>query len=227
MNLKWIGQSGYILNDANTEICIDPYLSDVVDKVADRGRLVPCPIEPQDLKSNVVICTHDHLDHLDSEAIKKMDKENKVFVCPTDCIEHLNELGVKHIQRLNEGDNITFGNFNITGVFADHTIVAIGLLIKHCGKTLYFTGDTFYHKKIEEMKQYDIDYMFICINGKLGNMNVDEAIKLTSIINPKVGIPTHYGMFASNTENPNIYIDQVENGFEMEFNKDYFLNEIG
>lgn len=227
MNIKWIGQSGYILNDGEIEICIDPYLSDIVNSVSGRERLVPCPIEPEYLNSDVVICTHDHLDHLDPEAIEKMDKENKVFVCPPDCVKHLNELGVKHIKELDEEDTTTFGEFAITGVFADHTVETIGLIIKHGGKTLYFSSDTLYNKKLEEMKRYDIDYMFICINGKLGNMNVDEAIKLTNIIKPKVSIPSHYGMFASNTENPRIYIDKVENGFEMQFNKKYNLNEIG
>ena len=33
MKLRWIGQSGYILEDNTTEIIIDPYLSDIVNKV--------------------------------------------------------------------------------------------------------------------------------------------------------------------------------------------------
>ena len=68
--------------------------------------------------------------------------------------------------------------------------------------------------------------MFICINGKLGNMNVSEAIKLTKIINPEVGIPTHYGMFESNTENPLNYISKINCGFEMEYNKEYHISEV-
>ena len=38
--IKWIGQSGYVLSDGMTEICIDPYLSDVVNRVAQRPRMV-------------------------------------------------------------------------------------------------------------------------------------------------------------------------------------------
>ena len=38
-------------------------------------------------------------------------------------------------------------------------------------------------------------------------MNVDEAIDLTSKLNPKLAIPMHYGMFAENTEDPQIFID--------------------
>ena len=68
--------------------------------------------------------------------------------------------------------------------------------------------------------------MFVCINGKLGNMNADEAAKLTKIINPLVGVPTHYGMFASNTEDPEKYTSQIDNGFIMDFNKEYTISEL-
>ena len=78
----------------------------------------------------------------------------------------------------------------------------------------------------EELKKYNIDIMFICINGKLGNMNVNDAVKLTKIINPTVGIPTHYGMFESNTENPEKYISKLDCGFEMEYNRTYDIVDV-
>ena len=92
--------------------------------------------------------------------------------------------------------------------------------------TMYFSGDTEYNEKLEELAKYNIDIMFICINGKLGNMNVDEAVKLTKIINPKVGIPTHYGMFESNTENPENYTSKLDCGFEMKHNTEYDVLEV-
>ena len=56
VKIRWIGQNGYILNDGKHEICIDPYLSNVVDRIAQRGRMVEAPILPEDLKSDAVIC---------------------------------------------------------------------------------------------------------------------------------------------------------------------------
>lgn len=227
MKITWLGQSGYILRDEKTEICIDPYLSDIVNKVAGRERMVACPIEPENLKSDVLICTHNHLDHLDSEAISGMDLSTKVFYAPSDCMDPLSKLGVVNKFAFDEGDTVQIGEFELKAVFADHSVPAIGLIVKHSGKILYFSGDTYYNEKLEELKNCKVDYMFICINGQLGNMNVDEAVKLTKIIKPKVGIPNHYGMFASNTEDPNNYTAQIENSFEMEFNREYSLEEIG
>ena len=65
----------------------------------------------------------------------------------------------------------------------------------------------------------------MCAYGKLGNMDVKEAVKLTEKIQPKTGIPNHYGMFESNTEDPHKYTDNISNGFIMEFNTTYTVEK--
>lgn len=218
MKIKWLGQGGYILNDGKTEVCIDPYLSDCVKRIAGRERMRKRFVEPQDLQSDIVICTHNHLDHLDIDAIPLMNLDKITFYAPSDCKSKLLELGVKHYMSFNEGDTFEAGEFKVAAVFAKHTVPAIGVLVEHKGKRLYFSGDTLYDKKLEQIK---CDYMFVCINGKLGNMNVDEANKLKNKINPKVAVPNHYDMFASNSEDPAKFID----GFVMEFNREYEVEE--
>lgn len=226
MKITWIGQSGYILNDGKTEICIDPYLSNVVNRVANRPRMVEAPFLPEELKSDVVICTHNHLDHVDIDAIPLMKKDNMLFLAPSDAKNQLIECGVVNYKTFDEGTTVRIGDFEFEAVFADHSVLAIGVIVKHNGITMYFSGDTEYNEKLEELKKYNIDIMFICINGKLGNMNVEEAVKLTKIINPKVGVPTHYGMFESNTENPENYTSKLDCGFVMEYNKEYDTGEV-
>lgn len=221
LKIRWIGQSGYILNDGNTEICIDPYLSDAVNRLAGRPRTRPIPIEPEDVKSNIIICTHNHLDHIDIDAIPKMNKENMQFLAPSCCEQVLRELGVKEFIPFDLGATMVVGDFKISAVFADHTIPAIGVIIEHKGQKLYFTGDTFYNERLESII---CDYMFICINGKLGNMTVEEAIRLTEKIQPTSAVPNHYDMFESNRENPERFA--VPNRFIMEFNRLYSLEEL-
>ena len=226
LKLKWIGQSGYLLTDDKDSICIDPYLSDVVNRVANRPRMVAAPFKPEELKCDAVICTHNHLDHVDIDAIPLMVKEKILFLAPKDAEETLLECGVINYKSFDEGTKVKIGDFELEAVFADHTVPAIGVILKHNGNTIYFSGDTEYNEKLKELKKYNIDIMFICINGKLGNMNVDEAIKLTKIINPKVGVPTHYGMFESNTENPQKYVSKLSCGFEMEYNRTYDIVDV-
>ena len=221
MKIKWIGQSGYLLTDGQTTICIDPYLSDVVNRVANRPRMIKAPLEPQELKAEAVICTHNHLDHLDIDAIPLMRKENMTFYAPSDCRGALTELGVKSYVPFDEGAAVHTGNFIIEAVFADHTVSAIGVVVACGGKILYFTGDTYYNERLKTVK---CDILFVCINGKLGNMDVNDAIKLTNEINPKIAVPNHYGMFESNTEDPEKF--DVPQRFIMDFNKEYNITDL-
>ncbi len=220
LKIKWLGQGGYIISDGKTEICIDPYLSDCVGRIAGRPRTRAVPVEAENLKSDIVICTHNHLDHVDVDAIPKMNKENMMFLAPADCEKTLKELGVINYTPFNEGASLQKGDFTLTAVFADHTVPAIGVVLEHSGNRLYFTGDTYYNEKLTEIKCH---YLFVCINGRLGNMNVEEAVRLAKEIRPKLAIPNHYDMFESNSENPEKF--DVENSFIMEFNKEYEVKD--
>ena len=149
-----------------------------------------------------------------------------VFLAPTHAQETLMECGVTQYVSFDEGAVYEIGDFKLTAVFADHSVPAIGLVVEHSGLKLYFSGDTEYHDRLCELADQNIDLMFICINGKLGNMNVDEAVELTKRIAPRVGIPTHYGMFESNTEDPQKYVSRLKCGFEMRYNTEYSVKEI-
>ena len=226
LTIRWISQGGYLLCDGRTEICIDPYLSNVVDRVAKRGRMVKAPFTPEKLRSDAVICTHNHLDHVDIDAIPLMKKERMTFYAPTDAEPTLRECGVTQYLPFDKGASYPVGDFRLTAVFADHSVPAVGVIVEHNGVKLYFSGDTEYNAELEALAQENIDIMVICINGRLGNMNVEEAIRLTKILQPKVGIPTHYGMFESNTEDPKKYTACIDCGVELEYNKEYLVKEL-
>ena len=149
-----------------------------------------------------------------------------LFLAPTDAKETLLSCGVTLYHPFDESATYKIGNFRLRAVYAAHSVPAIGVIVIHDGVTLYFSGDTEYSDKLAFMADYDVDMMFVCINGRLGNMNVDEAVHLTRIIMPKVAIPTHYGMFESNTEDPKKFVSQLCNGFEMEYNKEYSVKEV-
>lgn len=223
VEIKWIGQSGYIISDSQTTICIDPYLSDSVEALTGSKRMVPISILPETLKVDAVICTHNHLDHLDPITIEKMDKKNVMFLAPADCKERLKELGVIHYIPFDNGSSVKIGKIKIDAVYAKHTIPAVGVLVHTGGYTLYFTGDTLYSSLLEKVK---CDILFVCINGKLGNMSVSEAVLLTKKISPKVGVPNHYGMFLDNTEDPIVYQKNVDHGFIMQYNVSYDLSDM-
>ena len=224
MKIRFLGQSGYILKSGNSEIIIDPYLSDSVNRVANRPRTLPVPINPQDIKCDAVICTHNHLDHLDPDTVSEIP-HNQYFITTNEGVAELKKLGRENAAALNVGDSIKIGDFQITAVFADHTVEAFGLIVKAENKTLYFSGDTLFNEKLFQISEYAPDITFICINGRLGNMNVDEALITAKKIGAKINIPNHYDMFESNSENPLLFSEKIDRGFVMEFDKEYMVSE--
>lgn len=222
MKIRFLGQSGYVLKTKNSEIIIDPYLSDSVNRVASRPRLLNIPIEPKDISCDAVVCTHDHLDHLDPDTVTEIAPK-QLFITTNGGKEKLKSLGKENVVAMNEGESVNLGDFEITAVFADHTVEAFGLIVKAEGKTLYFSGDTLYNERLFDIAKYSPDVTFICINGRLGNMNVEEALITAKKIGAKCNVPNHYDMFASNSENPHLFADNIDGGFIMEFDKEYKL----
>lgn len=225
MIIRYLGQSGYLLKTENTQIVIDPYLSDSVNRVANTPRVLPIPVAAKDLECDAVVSTHSHLDHLDPDTVAEMNNE-QFFITTNMGKEKLLEMGRKNVKALNVGDSEVVGDFRITAVFADHTVEAFGVLIEVEGKKLYFSGDTLYNEKLFDISAYQPDVTFICINGRLGNMNVTEALETAKKIGAKVNVPNHYDMFESNSENPLLFSEHIEGGFVMEFDKEYNICDI-
>ena len=211
MTVEWLGQSGYIVECGKTRIAIDPYLSDIVGELHGRPRTYPAPYQPNELCADAVICTHDHLDHLDPPTVEALG-EAQYFITTNEGAEHIKKLGRKNVRPLNTGDTVQIGGMTVEAVFADHSTEAFGLLVSDGEKILYFTGDTLFNEKLFEIKQRRPDVLFICINGRLGNMNVGEAIQTANEIGAPVNIPNHYDMFSFNSEDPQKFVPFVKGG---------------
>ena len=222
MTITFLGQSGYVLKTCHTELVIDPYLSDSVNRVAGRPRVLPIPIRPQEIHCDAVVCTHDHLDHLDPDTASYIH-EGQLFITTAEGRTHLEQLGKTNVNVLHVGESLIVGDCKITAVFAHHTIEAFGLIVEAEGKVLYFSGDTLFDEQLFRIKDYHPDIAFLCINGRLGNMNVSEALQVAKKIGAKINIPNHYDMFASNSENPRLFSDHISGGMILEFDTPYMF----
>jgi len=230
--IRWIGQSGYILDFGDKKLCIDPYLSNSCAKGGKWERLAPVPIEPAKLDVDMVVCSHDHADHVDEETLAHTDTSRIVYAGPDSCVAHFKRIGIseKNTVTLNVGDATRLGDATISAVFAEHSKDSIGMVVRYRGVTMYFVGDSLFSERLVEVRTYSPDILVTCINGKLGNMNYGEAAGLATGLGVKVAIPAHYGMFADNTEDPKNFERELDGSgvkvFELPFDVPCALDDI-
>lgn len=220
MKILPLGQSGYRIRSGNTEIIIDPYLSDSVNKVSGRARMLPYYLDPKEICCDAVICTHDHLDHLDPETVEQID-EKQFYITTAEGVEKLKSLGRSNAKYLPHGESITVGDVKVTSVFALHSCEAMGVIVEAEGKRLYFSGDTLFDERLFAIADHKPDVTFICINGRLGNMNVEDALTTAKKIGAAVNVPAHYDMFESNSENPLLFSERIDGGRVLDAGTEY------
>ena len=223
MILRFLGQSGYELKSGRTCILIDPYLSDSVGKLHGRPRMLPVPAV--EIPCDGVLCTHNHLDHLDPETVAMFPDTQPFFTTKEGC-DALKKMGKHQCTALTLGQPVTIGDFSVTAVFAAHSCEAMGLIIKAEGITLYFSGDTLFDEKLFQIADYKPDITLICINGRLGNMTTEEALITAKKIGARVNIPNHYDMFASNSADPHLFADHIPGGKILKFDQVYTVSDL-
>lgn len=202
MKCVWLGQAGLLMETEGVKIIIDPYLSDSVKAVNPKNyRRVPVDDHFLQIQPDVLICTHNHLDHTDPETLKHyLDRDGGITVLAPDAAWHeVRKFGHDHnYVRFNRHSEWTHGNIHFKAVKAEHSDVhPIGVLIEAEGAVLYVTGDTLYNTDIfEDIPDY-VDAVFLPVNGVGNNMNMVDAKRFCERIAPKVAVPMHCGLFDS------------------------------
>ena len=76
MKVIWLGQAGLLIETNNTKIMVDPYLSDSVKKINPLNyRRVAVDEDFFKIRPDIIVLTHDHLDHTDPETLEKYLKK--------------------------------------------------------------------------------------------------------------------------------------------------------
>ena len=210
VSIFWLGQGGFALKmPRNRVVIVDPYLSNSVGT----KRLQPIPIPPEEVRADVVLLTHDHLDHTDPGTLPGIANACRAkFIGPLSSCEHMRKLSIDATRciPIARGKTIQVGELRIAAVYAKHTDDSVGYVIDCLGPKVYIMGDSEYDERLASVRDLSPDVMLVCINGKMGNMNIEQAVELTKQIGPKVVIPMHYGMFANNTADPEDFAKRAQ-----------------
>lgn len=212
--LWWLGQAGYVLRAVGTTVAIDPYLSDsAASNAPEFTRLFAVPLPPASLCVDLMVITHNHLDHLDPETLRAYPAKARTwFVAPRLTARRLEELGIApdRIVRVDAGEKRVIDGVELQGVFALPTgadvIDTTGFLLRFAnGRTVYHTSDTEFHPLVLAAALREPDVMLVPINGKWGNPGPSHAADFAAVVRPRYVLPNHYDLMALNAENPETF----------------------
>ena len=203
MKVTWLTQAGLLFENSKIKIMVDPYLSDALGKkCAEKARRMPADEAFLDANPDVLLITHDHIDHLDEITLNKLfaraDKEILVLASES-AYNHLAKMDIKHNLVLLAPHSV-YSEKGVTfySVHAEHSDrQAVGFIIDDGKQTFYVSGDTLYNydviDDVLDLAPDGVDFAFLPINGKGNNMNARDAADFAYEIGAKCAIPVHYG----------------------------------
>jgi L-ascorbate 6-phosphate lactonase len=226
----WLGQHGFAIKAGRKVIYIDPFLTPMAT------RRVPPLLAPADVTNATLICgTHDHVDHIDRQTWPALAKASPAakFVVPDLLLPGLaTDLGLplERFVGLDDKRRWKAAGIEIRGVASAHELLdpdpatgrypCLGYVIQANGCRIYHSGDCcIYEGLLTRLKRRPLDVVFLPINGRdaarlaagcIGCMTYQEAADLAGALRPGLTIPAHYEMFASNSQDPQPFIDYMK-----------------
>ena len=202
--VTWLGQAGLLFEFDTCTVMVDPYLSDSVKEIEPQNyRRVPVDETFFDIKPDILVFTHNHLDHYDPDTAKLfLTADSGITVLsPRSVWEKVRSFGGNNnYVCFNRHTSWTEKGITFTAVKAEHSdLAAIGVVIDTGSKKYYVTGDTLYNEEIFSDLPDDIYALFLPINGVGNNMNVCDASCFAARVAPKYAVPVHFGMFDTKT----------------------------
>jgi L-ascorbate 6-phosphate lactonase len=222
--ITWLGQAGLLFDNGDVKIIVDPYLSDSVRQIdSAKYRRMPVNEEYLSISPDVLVLTHNHLDHTDSKTLTHyLGREgNTCVLAPKSSWDAVRTFGNGHnYVMFNRHTQWTHKGICFTAVKAEHSDdYAIGVIIDDGKKKYYVTGDTLYNTEVLDDIPKDIDVLFLPINGEGNNMNMTDAARFADVVGAKTVVPIHWGMF--DEINPNDF--ECKNKVILEVYKEMHL----
>ena len=205
MKVTLITQAGLLFQNERITVLVDPYLTDACGELNPaKHRRLPVDESLFDLEPDVILITHDHMDHLDEGTLKRyLSKSEKriTVLAGENAFNKLSTFGGGHNYVLLSPHSVwsdrgvTF--YSVRAEHSDRT--AVGFILDDGSKTYYVSGDTLYNfdviDDVLDLVEDGVDYAFLPINGVGNNMNAKDAADFAYELGAKHAVPLHYGLF--------------------------------
>jgi L-ascorbate metabolism protein UlaG (beta-lactamase superfamily) len=181
VSIEWLGHAGFMIKTQGNVIYLDPHEGEY------------------DLAADLIIITHSHSDHCNTDKIHNIQRKDTLIIAPQDCAT---KIGAEVIslkpgeETMTQGINITaleaynVKRFRAPGVPFHPKGLGVGYILSVEGKTIYHAGDTDFIEEMKELRDQNITLALLPSGGTYTMDNVD-AIDATLAINPQKVFPMH------------------------------------
>ena len=219
MKLTWLGQHGIALESQGCLLMSDPYLLDTMYQTVGEssGRRIPIDESWTKVRPDMILLTHDHIDHVDMpslEAIVSDEKQVEILAAPNAWNKVRGQLcGDHNYIMMKPGNEWSSAVFRIRAIQARHSDeTGVGYVVEAEGLTIVISGDTLYFSDAAKEISKQADIAIVVMNGKGNNMNCTDASRYCADIQAKVAIPTHWGLlkkFADDQDTPELFAQKA------------------
>jgi len=218
IRLAWLGHSTVLLEVEGVRILTDPVWAKRCSpsSLAGPKRFHPPPLAIDDLPHlDAIIISHDHYDHLDRTAVKKLACRGVLFITSLGVGSHLKKWGIppRQIRELDwwESHTLDSGSITITATPARHfsgrglsrnrtfwsswVILGKSKRIFFCGDTGMFPGFT---EIAEKYSPFDLTLLKIGAYDRFWpdvHLHPRETLEVNRILQGKTMLPIHWGTF--------------------------------
>jgi L-ascorbate 6-phosphate lactonase len=227
-SVTWYGQSGFRLEAGDSQILIDPFLTDRADR-----HYPPPASAAQFADVTLVLCTHEHADHLDLPFLREFCavNPNARIVVPEPVVQIAAGAGIDQARLVGAASGKQLRDRDVTvhpipalhGIGGDQPVAYefapdagparfLGYVTDIGGIRFYHAGDGLVYPELPEvLAALAPDVLMLPINGRdhmresagiVGNMNETEAAWLCAQVAASYVIPMHYDAIKGNTGHP-------------------------
>ena len=210
-SLTWVGHATYVVQWGGQVVLTDPFFG---ERAAVVGRKVPPAFGPQALPPGlVVLISHNHYDHLDSDAVAALGDKASLFLCPLGLGQTLRDMGAKRVRELDWWQSAEVGGSRFTFLPTQHWSRRFGQgyneslwgawLMERGQEKIFYGGDSGYFKGFAEIGRRwpGIDLALIGIGAyeprwfmHYAHLNVPEMFQAFADLGAKRLVPTQWGV---------------------------------
>jgi len=216
--LTWLGQASFLIEAGGARLLVDPFFSE------HEGRTFPPPpIDVFGARIDRVLVTHEHLDHLDPESLRRIAARSPgvEVVAPEPLRARVEGLPFHGVR---PGDRLDLpGGGALRAVPAIHALHPrdgyseggdpprfVGYVVEADGVAIYHAGDTIADDRVlAGLEGVRVDVALLPVNGRgyfreredlAGNLDARDAVALAAHCGASILVPIHWDLFEGNTE---------------------------